>query len=85
MVQKTLTERFADLAKMGIYCEKVVSVLGTKYNDYIRVRHPLSKLDVKIKNDKLEAYYDKYLAFEGQIDLNFQEWLMLTVYEENNK
>lgn len=45
------------------------------------VRHPCSKLTVKLNEMQIEAYYDRFLALDT-IEITFYDWLLYIVHEE---
>lgn len=78
-------ERFKELSKMGVFCRREHSIVGETESIVWSVHHPLTKLKKKFNMQEVETYYDKYIALEDNTDLCFDEWFILTVYEESVK
>ena len=78
-----MNSELAEVSRFGAYCRNTYAVIGDRIQLYYEVHIPIVKIRKKIPMDKLEGYYDRYLSLEGDTDMNFQEWLIMTVYKEN--
>lgn len=74
-----------NLRKTGAYIRKEYVMMGDNNKIQWTVRHPCSKLNVKLQDDVLESYYDKFLATSFVPEMSFYDWLLYMIHKEYAK